>query len=601
MTKGNFTITYNGEVYNYPDLKEALLKEVPDLKLDSTTDTEILLRTLGHAIEKNGDSENFAEVSPLLNTFNGFFSFALWDAKRRRLLLVRDRYGIKPMYYYRSEAKFVAFASEAEALLSSKLIENPKVNVNTLHLFASISSFFAQTSETLIEGILSLDPGHLLWIDADSGKMKEQVYYELPNEDETLKDMTLQEAVKEMKHLLEDSIQLRMVSDVPLASFLSGGIDSSIITAIASHSAAIASKDASSQNIHSGKHPENSKKHSNDSSEAKETDLSVAQHHGAITAYTVTYIGNGQNAAAASDEEYARKVSAHLGASLVNHKFVEVDPMSFTLDDIDELGDLATWSDDDRLLTVLMNYRAVKREGFSVVLNGQGADEAMGGYVGTGWYRGGMVDIKNPQEPLFDKVLDFVMDPTLFNEPLRSYGPTARQRFHHSWSRFQSIGAEKNVQISMKWLFATSLHRILRFEDYLSMRSAVECRVPILDYRLVDFCFKLPWQTHLKIDEYFGKIVLRECSKAYLPEDVCERPKQVFPNVSADSLNKRLKEIIIENLDQIRECPVIKYVWIPEVFATPEGLDKMSGSDFWMTVIYWRWWTKFEKFGGKFP
>jgi asparagine synthase (glutamine-hydrolysing) len=577
MTKGEFTITYNGEVYNYPDLRSTLLQSQPNLKLDSTTDTEILVRSIEHCIN-NHSGEGYPSISPLLNTFNGFFAFGVWDASRQRLLVVRDRYGIKPLYYYHKKDSFFAFASEVETLLASKLF-SPVVDMDTLHLFGNIGSFFGQTSKTLVEGVHSLNPGQGMWIDAKTGTVETFVYYTLPLEDPELASITKEEAVAHMKHLLEDSIQLRMVSDVPLSSFLSGGIDSSVITAIASHSAFIGSSDAQSSNIHSPEHPE-----------------SISGTN-AVTAYTVTYLGQGQNAGAAADEEYARKVSVHLGPKLVNHKFVSVDPMTFTLDEIDEISDLGTFSDDDRLLTVLMNYRAVKKEGFSVILNGQGADEAMGGYIGIGWFKGGMVDIQDPEKPLFDNVLNFIMDDKLFNEPVKAWAPKARESFHHSWAQYRG----SLPQVAMQWLFNTSLHRILRFEDYLSMRSAVECRVPILDYRLVDFCFRLPWRIHCHLEEYTGKVLLRELSKAYLPIDVCERPKQTFPNVNMEALNIRLRALIIENLPAIRECPLIKYVWIAEVFATPEGLDKCTSSDFWVIIVYWRWWLKFASYGGSFP
>lgn len=579
MTKGNYTITYNGEVYNYPDLRNVLLGAQPDLKLDSTTDTEILIRTLERAIEAHGDQKGFPNISPVLNTYNGFFGFGLWDEKRQRLLLVRDRYGIKPVYYYHEKDQFLAFASEVETILASRIIAKPSVNLDILTLFCTMSTFFTQTTDTLVQGVKSLKQGHYLWVDVSTGQVEDFEFYSLPSEDPALANLTQEEAVAEMKHILEDAIQLRMVSDVPLSTFLSGGIDSSVITAIASHSAAINSKEASSENIHSPDHPE------------------YVSSSKAISAFTVTYLGAGQNPGAAADEEFSRKVSTHLGPSLVNHKFVEVDPMTFTLDDIDELSDMGTFADDDRMLTILMNYRAVKKEGFDVILNGQGADEAMGGYIAGGWFRAGMVDVANPDVPLFDKVLDLVLDTKLFTDRIKDYVPKTRAHFDASIAQYKGTPYERSI----KWLFGTSLHRILRFEDFLSMRSAVECRVPILDYRLVDFSFRLPMRLHLRPSDYYGKIVLRELSKAYLPLDVCERPKQQFPNVNPEALNKRLKEIILENLTEISECPIVKYIWLPQMFATPEGLDMCYGADFWLAVVYWRWWKKFAGYGGVMP
>ena len=610
MTKDKFTITYNGEVYNYPDLRTTLLAAKPSIQLESTTDTEVLLRLLEHTIEthdshphtKQGEASipsnlastpadsassadssasasksKFPDVQGVLNSLNGFFGFGLWDSIRKRLLVVRDRYGIKPVYYIHKPGEFFAFASEVETLLASKLFA-PKVDETAMNLFCTISTFFSQTTRTLVRDVSSMKPGHYMWIDTITGEVEEGEYYRLPSPDPSLANLSAAEATSQMKHLLEDSIQLRMLSDVPLSTFLSGGIDSSVITAIASHSASIDSKSAAPANIHSGDHPES---------------------HAAtkpVTAFTVTYLGQGQNAGAAADEEYARKVSTALGPKLVNHQQVPVDPMAFTLADIDDLSDLGTFSDDDRLLTVLMNYRAVAQQGFSVILNGQGADEAMAGYIGTGWFRVGAVNVQDPDKILFDNILDLIVDTKLFNDRLKNFEQKARQLFRDSWTQYSGAPLE----VAMRWLFGTSLHRILRFEDHLSMRSAIECRVPFLDYRLVDFCFKVPHALHLRTEDYTGKILLRELSKAYLPLDVCERPKQQFPNVGQEALNARLKQLILENIAAIRECPIIKHIWVPQVLATPEGLDLCSGSDFWVMIVYWRWWVKFASYGGTF-
>jgi len=144
MTKDGFTITYNGEVYNYPDLRSSLHRARPNLVLESTSDIEVVLRVLEHCMRSHA-GEGYPNVSPQLNIFNGFFAFALWDSVRKHLLLVRDRYGIKPLYYYHQKGKFFAFASEVETLLASKLF-HPLVDLDTLHLFCSISTFFANTS-----------------------------------------------------------------------------------------------------------------------------------------------------------------------------------------------------------------------------------------------------------------------------------------------------------------------------------------------------------------------------------------------------------------------------------------------------------------------
>jgi asparagine synthase (glutamine-hydrolysing) len=214
---GTIWITFNGEIYNHRSVRREL--EGLGHRYRTASDTE----TIVHAYEEWGDD--------CVHRLRGMFAFAIWDAPRRRLLLTRDRLGVKPLYWTR-RGEALLFGSEIKALLASGLVE-PQPDVQALPEL--LGARFVTGPRTLFSGINSLLPGHQL-VFAD-GAVRTRQYWDLPTSGETLTDRTphpprAQDVVAQFRHLLEESVRLRLMSDVPLGMFLSGGIDSSAIAAL---------------------------------------------------------------------------------------------------------------------------------------------------------------------------------------------------------------------------------------------------------------------------------------------------------------------------------------------------------------------------------
>jgi len=210
---GTVWIAYNGEVYNFAALREGL--EQAGHRFCSQTDTETLL----HLYEGEGDD--------LVHRLRGMFAFALWDAKRRRLLLARDRVGIKPLYYAVTEGRLL-FASEVKALFASGWLR-PKLNRGAVLQYLALG--YVPPPDTLFEGVRKLEPGHLLVADADG--LHTRRYWDLYQDIITVNGCSTHEWVERTLAKLEEAVRIRLVADVPVGVFLSGGIDSSLVAALA--------------------------------------------------------------------------------------------------------------------------------------------------------------------------------------------------------------------------------------------------------------------------------------------------------------------------------------------------------------------------------
>ncbi|MFT5071560.1 MAG: asparagine synthase (glutamine-hydrolyzing), partial [Chitinophagales bacterium] len=209
-----YTIVFNGEIYNYQSLKSQLEKDKQEV-FKTLSDTEVILRMFHHYGED------------CVNSFNGFFAFAIYDKEKKETFIARDRMGIKPLLYTQTEEHFL-FASEMKALLAFKIAKEID--------FVSLQQYFQfnyiPTPSTIFKGVYKLKPGHSLTI-KENGELSEDCYYKIPYSKDYSK-ITYKDAQKELVKQLDESVQRRLVSDVPLGSFLSGGIDSSVIATLAS-------------------------------------------------------------------------------------------------------------------------------------------------------------------------------------------------------------------------------------------------------------------------------------------------------------------------------------------------------------------------------
>lgn len=537
MTRDHMTITLNGEIYNFHEIRKEL--EAEGFSFTSGTDTEVVLR----AYQKWGPDA--------LHKFNGMFAFAVWDDKKKTLFVARDRMGIKPLYFYKDD-KILLFGSEILALMHSKYIP-ADINWDTLHQQMLIRTFFQYDLDTsLVKGVHSLPLGHFMIVKPD-GQFKVTKYWDLPDTEDK-HDASEEQLAEELKALMETSVKYRLVSDVPVASFLSGGLDSSMISVLASRLV----KDYK------------------------------------LTVITVKYEGGGKDfysGKADEDLKYSRIVADTIKDKII-HKVITVKPTDITVEALDNISDLAILNDDERFLPIHGNYRVVRNEGFKVVLNGEGADEIMGGYVGLNTVYNGIHDIHRPEEDIIRSGFPHLVlsDPKLFNDELMGHVDGIYEKLHHHFRSFGGDYLEKTHRYFAKGI----LQRILRLEDHVSMDSSVECRVPFLDHNVVEWSFRVPFQKHIRAADRMGKMLLRGSTKGFFPDEVIIRPKQAFPAPNKEGTEKVLRQIYKDHHDEIVNSDVIRRLYKKDFLASME--PEASYRDLWVLLIVWRWENRLKQF-----
>ena len=502
---GSLWIVFNGEIYNHADLRKDL--EAHGHAYRTKSDTETIL----HAYEQWGED--------CVHRFRGMFAFAIWDAPKRRLLLVRDRLGIKPLYWARSRNALL-FASEIKAILASGLIA-PETNEAVLP--EVLSTRYTAGEDTLFRGIHKLLPGHLLVF--EGGDIKTRQYWDVPtrghgsaNDRQRASQSAERHPVERFKELLEESVRLRLMSDVPLGMFLSGGIDSSAVAAIM----------------------------------AKMIDRP-------LQTFSVAFKDRAFNEVA-----YAREVASAIGA--VSHEVV--------IDDHDFFGALPrlVWHEDEPIAhpssVPLYFVSELARQHVIVVLTGEGSDELLAGYgkyprVAWNWRAGtvyermlpapvrasiarGLVPMlpgklaryakrsfltmdRSPEAMFFDNFASIrLADQQRLLAPAFRSAVTPAGAYASSLGYFTTPnGASTLLDRLLYTDIKTYLVELLMKQDQMSMATSIESRVPFLDHKLVEFAATLPdsW----KLSGFTTKRILRESMKGLLPESILNRPKMGFP------------------------------------------------------------------------
>jgi len=227
------------------------------------------------------------------------------------------------------------------------------------------------------------------------------------------------------------------------------------------------------------------------------------------------------------DLRYSRLLARHLGERIDHH--VHLQPAQVTLDDIDSVIDLAALGEDPRHVTILANYRAVHDLGMRAVLNGQGADEIMGGYVGLPAFRASILDVRHPDLSTITALPGSRQATHLSGDVL-----ARRVEAHERVLTYHQALPGTPLERAHRLLFATQLARVVQFEDFLSMRVGVESRLPYLDHHVVQWCFALPFDMHINPRHRQGKQLLRLAARPWLPPAVHRRPKAVFPAPGPD-------------------------------------------------------------------
>ena len=495
---GALQITYNGEIYNHSDYRDDL--EARGHVYRTHCDTETIL----HLYEDHGDA--------CVNYLRGMFAFAIWDTKKRELFIARDRLGVKPLYYVHTDDGSLYFGSEIKTLFEAGAIK-PELN------FAALPDYLANHAtsgeETLYRGVKRLLPGHtLMWRD---GKLEIKKYWDVSFTKAEDNGRTDKDYIAEWYELFRTSVRLRLMADVPLGMFLSGGIDSSAIAAVMS-----------------------------------------GMVDEPIKTFSVAFAEREAN-----ELEYARIVAE---AYKTNHHEVVVSPEEF----FNALPRLV-WHEDEPLAhpssVALYFVSLLASQHVKVVLTGEGSDELLAGYgryrktilnlslgkhyrtltpsLVRGAVRSGIQGL--PTSKVRQKLLrsflgvapdiesiyfdNFAVFPLamqgdlLSNETLERIGgidPYAGVRHALEQTDADSL-LDRLLYADIK----TYLHELLMKQDQMSMATSVESRVPFLDHKLVEFTCSLPEK--LKLRGGTTKYILRESMKGVLPEAILSRSKMGFP------------------------------------------------------------------------
>jgi asparagine synthase (glutamine-hydrolysing) len=494
LTRSVWTV-YNGEIYNFKELRAELIKKGYEFKTQS--DTEVLIASY---LEWGIDC---------VKKFNGMFAFALWDKRNNRFHLVRDRYGIKPVYYKRLESGEFVFGSEAKAILAYCNKQRSKVDYEALLEYFTFQNIF--TDKTFYSGIKILEPGTILTADLSQKEpsIHYQKYWDFDfSQPEKMADE--REYLEELERLFVQAVKRQMISDVEIGSYLSGGMDSGSITAIA----------------------------------AKEVPY--------LKSFTVGFDLTNVSAIEAGFDE--RKKS-ELMSYIYKTEHYEMVLKSGDMERC--LPEYAWHMETPRVGQSYPNYYAAKLASkfVKVVLSGAGGDELFAGYPWR-YYRA----VNNKS---FDDYIDkyyLFWQRLVDNRDLKRIFKPIWNQVDHVWTRdiFKNvfrdnphtpITAEDYVNQSLYFEAKTFLHGLLIVEDRLSMAHSLETRVPFLDNDLVDFAMKVPVNMKLgnltavsridendfgsKADKYFkktkdGKLILRKALKKYMPNEISNAVKQGF-------------------------------------------------------------------------
>jgi len=549
---GSLWIVYNGEIYNYLELREEL--EPLGHQLKSQTDTEVIL----HAYEEWGID--------CLKRFNGMWAFAVVDIKRKKIFCARDRAGVKPFYYFYDGKRF-CFASEIKALIEiDGFSTEPNEQILADYLF---SGFLDHTEETFFKDIYQLKPGEYLLI--ESNRLIVRPYWDIePGEVHFSREEDYAERFFE---LLQDSIRLRLRSDVPIGTCLSGGLDSSAIVCLAN------------QLMFSGKTVDPKL-----IGEKQKTFSSCFENHAYDERKYIELVLEQTNA----EKNYVFPKGERLHQDLAKLVWYQDEPFGST-------SIYAQWE----------VMRLAKERGITVLLDGQGGDELLGGYLPSFYYLFyGMVrnwrlirlwkELNRFRKYNGTKMLIAMVSHWFAPKVSQLVGKKidwAEETFQRKFLRYfpRPSKFENDFDNYLYQCFrSTTLPRLLHYEDRNSMAFSLETRLPFIDVRLVEYIFSLP--SDQKIKEGITKVVLRDAMEGILPEQVKNRHDKMGFVTPEDTW---FRTVLKENIHQVissRSFANRGYFVVGSVKKTFEDYCKGKihmGSKIWRWVNAELWFRNF--------
>ncbi len=532
-----YTIIYNGELYNTEEIRQKLRAD--GYHFDTHADTEVLLKAYA------------AYGEACVDLCNGIFAFAVWEHRKERLFLARDRIGVKPLFYHLTDEQLI-FASELKAILAHPAVphEIDMNGISQLLLFGP-----GRTAGCgVFKGIDELPAAHCAYYSQENG-LQTRCYWKLKAEEH--RDNFAQTA-EHVRFLVTDAIKRQLVSDVPLGTFLSGGLDSSIISSVA----------------------------------ARE----FARDGRTLHTFSVDYRDNDKYFKASkfqpnSDPVYIRTMQKYLNAA---HHWTVVDTPALKQALLDAViaRDLPGMADVDASL--LLFCKEI-REHVTVALSGECADELFGGYP---WYRDPEIRAAYGfpwsqstayRMQFLHKDLADILEKR--GDVDRAYRNTLQKTDFLPDDSPTEHRMREMMRLNLDWFMQTLLDR----KDRMSMYNALEVRVPFCDYRIAQYLYNVPWD----FKEYRGyeKGLLREAMKDYLPEEVLWRKKSPYPKTHNPNYLTAVTELLEDRL-QNPDAPILQIVrrealeslmygeesvqWYGQLMTKPQTIAYFAQMDYWM-------------------
>lgn len=534
----DYAIVYNGEIYNTDELKTALL--MAGYHFETTADTEVILYAY---IEYGID---------FVSKLNGIFAFGIWDGKHNRLVLYRDRVGVKPLFYALKNSTLV-FGSEIKALFCHPDIE-PEVDTDSFREIFGIGP--AKTSGCgVYKGINEIKPGCYAVFSRNG--FQESVYWSLKAKEHT---DSYGQTVETVSFLVRDAITRQMVADVPVCSLLSGGIDSSIVTAVASN---------------------------------------FLQRNGSmLNTFSFDFAGNDLNfqSNAFQPERDRPYVDKMLAAYDLNHTYLECNEYELVdmLFDAVDSKDLPGMTDIDGSL---IYFCSLVKQRNKVALTGECADEIFGGY--PWFYR---EDLFNTDGFPWSKDLSartvLLKDEFVTRLDIDDYVHNRYQESLHMVPHLDGENTEEKRRreisyLNMRWFMQTLLDRM----DRASMSCGLEARVPFADHRIIEYLYNVPWS--MKYQNGVEKALLRDACSDLLPSELLNRKKSPYPK----TYSPNYEQLLAEKFSRILENPKAKVAaiidrqkaerflaspknygkpWFGQLMAAPQMLAYILQVEYWM-------------------
>ncbi|KAB8139184.1 asparagine synthase (glutamine-hydrolyzing) [Gracilibacillus oryzae] len=535
-----YVLVYNGELYNTEDIRRELLRK--GWTFESHSDTEVLLKSYIEWGEEHVDR------------LNGIFAYAIWDSAKEQLFLCRDRLGVKPLFY-KEHHNGLLFGSELKAILSHQEVK-PEISSDGLsELFALGPS--RTPGHGVFSGIQELRAGHVGIFNKNGWKISR--YWNVTSEQH---EHSVEETAENVRNLLVDAVERQLVSDVPLGTFLSGGVDSSAITAIAAN-------------------------------------YLKERNSGTLHTFSIDYLENDRYFKKSDfqpnqDKPFIEKMvetfgTKHTGYEMDNETLVQLLKDAVTYRDLPGMADVDS--------SLLWFCKQTKQQ-VTVALSGECADEIFGGYPwfyrkedlereGFPWIRSSEVRQQLLRKDIQSKV------------QLKEY---AIERYKETVDETPLLAGENQEEqyrrqmfyVNMQWFMPTLLDR----KDRMSMGASFEARVPFSDHRLVEYVWNIPWE--MKTYGNREKGILRKALEGILPDEILYRKKSPYPKTHhpeyTNAVVKWMEEIISDSDSRIFElldrasvkelvenkATNIQAPWFGQLMTGPQLIAHLAQIDYWL-------------------